>query len=122
MNDGTIRVYELAEVLEIKMQIEKGESLALAEFVLDIFGSEDRVIDNVLEPSDRQLFYFLEGSGVLSTGRETISLYDGRDWRIHYWIFNRDKIINQLKIEEKEKEEKREENIYDTLPAEAWAR
>ena len=122
MNDGIIRMYDLAKVLERKMQIEYEEALALAEFVLDIFGLEDRVIDNILEPSDRQLFYFLEGSGVLSTGRETISLYDGRDWRIHYWIFNRDKIINQLQIEEEKKEEKKEENVYDMLPAEVWAR
>ena len=31
-----------------------------AGFVMDIFGFQDRVIDNVLDPEDRQLFYILE--------------------------------------------------------------
>jgi hypothetical protein len=118
----TIKVNDLTKVLENKMKIEKEEAQSLAEFVLDIFGFEDRVIDNMLDPSDRQLFYFLEGNGIISTGRETISLYDGRDWRIHYWVFNRDLVVRLLKEEETKKKESTEEDIYATLPSEAWVR
>ncbi len=56
-----------------------------AGFVLDIFGFDDRVIDNVLDPEDRQLFYILEEEGMLVTEREETTLYDGREWRTHYW-------------------------------------
>jgi len=117
-----IRVKDLAKVLKGRMEIEEDEALALSEFVLDIFGFEDRVIDNILYPSDRQLFYFLEGKSILSTGRETISLYDGRDWRIHYWVFNRELVKHYLKEEEKKEKEKKEKDIYAELPPEAWAR
>jgi hypothetical protein len=117
-----IKVDDLTMVLKSRMEIESEEARALAEFVLDIFGLEDRIIDNLLYPSDRQLFYFLEGKGILSTGRETISLYDGRDWRIHYWVFNRDLVRHFLTEEEKRTKEKKEEDVYSELPPEAWVR
>lgn len=64
-----------------------------AGFVLDIFGFQDRVIDNVLDPEDRQLFYILEEEGMLTTEREETTLYDGREWRTHYWVFRKDVIL-----------------------------
>jgi hypothetical protein len=64
-----------------------------AGFVLDIFGFDDRVIDNVLNPEDRQLFYLLEEVGMLITEREETTLYDGREWRTHYWQIRKDTIL-----------------------------
>ena len=122
MDGWNITKKEFAKVLKNRMEIEEDEGLALAEFILDIFGYEDRVIDNLLGPSDRQIFYFLEGKSILSTGRETISLHDGRDWRIHYWVFNRERVGNFIE-QDKVKEERNETmDIYTTLPSEAWVR
>src|SRR3990170_2155985 len=95
-----------------------------ASFVMDIFGFDDRVIDNVLEPEDRQLFYILEEEGMLTTEREETTLYDGREWRTHYWLFKKTQVKD---MSEKEREMRRlkrtapsEEDVYNQLPAELW--
>jgi hypothetical protein len=72
-----------------------------AGFVLDIFGFDDRVIDNVLDPEDRQLFYILEEEGMLVTEREETTLYDGREWRTHYWQLKKNTILNYAMDENK---------------------
>src|SRR2546425_7189166 len=63
------------------------EARAMATHVLNFFGYSERIIDNVLEPEDRDAFYMLEDSGILTTEREETTLYDGREWRVHHWMF-----------------------------------
>ena len=72
--------------------LEYEEAFDLARHVLNFFGYETRIIDNVLEPEDRDAFYMLEDANILSTEREEITLYDGCEWRIHYWRFRTDSI------------------------------
>ena len=77
----------------------------LALHILNFFGYSDRIIDNVLEPEDRDAFYMLEDASILTTEREETTLYDGREWRIHYWLFRREKIadlIKNCKVDDKE--------------------
>lgn len=77
----------------------------LALHILNFFGYSDRIIDNVLEPEDRDAFYMLEDASILTTEREETTLYDGREWRIHYWLFRREKIadlIRNCKVDDKE--------------------
>src|SRR3989304_3522729 len=57
------------------------EARSMAQHVLNFFGYSERIIDNVLEPEDRDAFYMLEDSGILTTEREETTLYDGRGWR-----------------------------------------
>jgi len=64
----------------------------LAKHVVGFFGYGNRIIDNVLEPEDRDPFYMLEDAGLMTTEREETTLYDGREWRIHYWLFRLDRI------------------------------
>src|SRR3989441_8075573 len=64
----------------------------MAQHVLNFFGYSERIIDNVLEPEDRDAFYMLEDSGILTTEREETTLYDGREWRIHYSMFRKERI------------------------------
>jgi len=73
------------------------EARAMAQHVLNFFGYSERIIDNILEPEDRDAFYMLEDSGLLTTEREETTLYDGREWRIHYWLFRKDKILELVK-------------------------
>src|SRR2546428_8705903 len=63
--------------------MKEDEARAMATHVLNFFGYSERIIDNVLEPEDRDAFYMLEDSGILTTEREETTLYDGREWRVH---------------------------------------
>ena len=80
-----ITLKEMTKALEHKMKLNKEKAQKLAEFIMDAFGYENRIIDNVLKPDERQIFYMLEGEGFLTTEREQTRLYDGREWLTHYW-------------------------------------
>ena len=97
------------------------EAMMTAEHVLNFFGYGDRIIDNMLEPEDRDTFYILEDLGLLKTEREETTLWDGREWRIHYWLLNRERIV-ELATQGKKVEEKEEtiEDVYKELPEDIW--
>ncbi|NOQ53271.1 MAG: hypothetical protein GQ558_01550, partial [Thermoplasmata archaeon] len=86
------------------------------------FGYNDTIIDNILEPEDRDAFYMLEDLGLLMTEREETTLYDGREWRIHYWLFRKDKIDNLVRDPEAfDLEEDEMSSIYDDIPEDIWS-
>lgn len=95
---------------------------------MDLFGFDDRIIDNVLEHEERQLFYLLESEGILNTERDEITLYDGRIWRIHYWLLRKNKIYQYSQCEigdiDRVKMEKvhglPHKTIYSSLPKYMW--
>jgi hypothetical protein len=100
------------------------EARSMAQHVLNFFGYSERIIDNILEPEDRDAFYMLEDSGLLTTEREETTLYDGREWRIHYWLFRMDR-ISVLVEAEKEKDVcalPAEASVYQEIPDEIWTR
>ena len=99
------------------------EARMTAEHVLNFFGYGDRIIDNMLEPEDRDTFYILEDLGILKTEREETTLWDGREWRIHYWILNKPRILELTeKREEEEEKEEDAEDVYMDLPDDLWIR
>jgi hypothetical protein len=117
----TLEVFTNAIVNRIG--VDEADARHDANFVMDIFGFDDRIIDNVLEPEDRQLFYILEEEEMLRTEREENTLYDGREWRTHYWIFNKDNIFRYAK-EGNSKKEKKEESVdalYESISDEEWS-
>ncbi len=61
-------------------------ALNMARSILYFFGFADRIIDRSLETEERDLFYMLEDQHILRREQEETTLYDGREWRIHYWI------------------------------------
>jgi len=75
------------------------DARTIASHVLNFFGFNARIIDNVLEPDDRDTFYMLEDNGILETERDETTLYDGREWRIHYWMFRKDRIFDLARQE-----------------------
>lgn len=103
--------------------IQEEAAYELAHHVLNFFGYSDRIIDNILEPEDRDAFYMLEDATILTTEREETTLYDGREWRIHYWLFRREKIQDLIDglIKKKDEEEERD-TTYDDLPDDIWDR
>jgi len=125
-----ITLDDLSRAIANRVGISIDEARRDAGFVMDIFGFQDRVIDNVLDPEDRQLFYILEEEGMLTTEREETTLYDGREWRTHYWVIKKDTILKYAKNENKRKksvltdkqtvQDISDEAIYDALEDQAW--
>ena len=75
----------MTNAIKNKLKLKDQKAKKIAIFVMDTFGYETRIIDNILKPSERQLFYMLEAEGFLTTGRERSRLHDGREWMTHYW-------------------------------------
>ena len=103
----------------------KEEAEDMAQHVLNFFGYSDRIIDNVLQPDDRDLFYMMEDNGLMVTAREETTLFDGRDWRIHYWLFKRDKVFELADPNHKRNRKPEDDpvlKLYDNIPEDAWVR
>lgn len=119
-----ITLEDLAMAIAARVDIDMESALKDANFVMDLFGFEDRIIDNILEPEDRQLFYILEEEGMLLTEREETTIYDGRSWRTHYWFLNKETILKYKEEGRRKREEKRREkdasDIYNEIPEELW--
>ncbi|HEX08706.1 MAG TPA: hypothetical protein ENG38_02720 [Thermoplasmatales archaeon] len=125
-----ITLDDLSKAIANRVGIPIEEARRDAGFVMDIFGFQDRVIDNVLDPEDRQLFYILEEEGMLTTEREETTLYDGREWRTHYWILRKDIILKYAREENKRTrsvlsdkptlQDISDEAVYDELDDDIW--
>jgi len=129
-----ITLEDLSKAIANRIGIDIEEARRDAGFVMDIFGFDDRIIDNVLDPEDRQLFYILEEEGMLTTEREETTLYDGREWRTHYWRLKKDTILKYARkenknsrntlidkiIDKKQPKNISEEDIYETLTEDMW--
>lgn len=119
----TITLGELAlaiknTVHEHEMPDEVAEELAYR--VLNFFGHSGRVVDNVLEPVDRDAFYMLEDAGILTTEMEEVTLYDGKEWRIHYWLFRREHIRELIEGKASAAANAGNDSVYDSLTDEVW--
>ena len=126
-----ITLEDLSKAIANRVGIDIDEARRDAGFVLDIFGFDNRVIDNVLDPEDRQLFYILEEEGMLTTEREETTLYDGREWRTHYWVIRKDVISkyaddaaksNRKALSERMQlvQDISEEAVYDSVDDNMW--
>ena len=51
----------------------------MAGHALGFFGFYNRIIDNALEPTDRNLFYMFQDYDLLTTESEETTLWDGRE-------------------------------------------
>ena len=123
---GIVTLEELTQAIQNSPDnkgMEEEQAYELALHVLNFFGYSDRIIDNILEPEDRDAFYMMEDAGILTTEREETTLYDGREWRIHYWLFRREKIQELIDglVRQKEVEEEHD-STYDDLPDDIWDR
>lgn len=100
------------------------EVRSIAEYMMNFFGYTDRVIDNILLPTDRDIFYMLEEIGVLTVETFEVDLIPKKGWHIHYWVLRKRKlkeVVNKLR-EAPGKKEKVETSIYGSVSEEVWAR
>lgn len=122
---STLTVEHLAHAIRASIDKEgmpEEEALSMARHVMNFFGYSERIIDNVLEPEDRDAFYMLEDAGILTTEREETTLYDGREWRIHYWIFRKERIAELLGGKASVSGDGVEADVYNDIPQEIWTR
>jgi len=83
--------------------IDKEEARRMAEHMMNFFGYSDRIIDNILEPEDRDVFYMMEDSGIL---------------------MSKDRIyeLTNKKRSKEEKDDNEESTVYEEIPEEVWSR
>ncbi|MCL4450876.1 MAG: hypothetical protein M1386_06160 [Candidatus Thermoplasmatota archaeon] len=125
--DGPITVDLMARAISNGMsrqskRMSEQEAYDIAFHVLNFFGYSRYVIDNMLEPEDRDAFYMLEDLGILDTEREETTLFDGREWRIHYWLI-RPENVKKLAYSSGQKIDEvvsTESMVYDGLPDDVW--
>ena len=120
---GALTVEDLTRAIRNSIDragMKDDEARSIAQHVLNFFGYSERIIDNVLEPEDRDAFYLLEDSGILTTEREETTLYDGREWRIHYWMFRKERIAELVQVARAREELQRVGNVYDDVPEDFW--
>src|SRR3989337_1457872 len=120
---GALTVEDLTRAIRNSIDragMKDDEARAMAQHVLNFFGYSERIIDNVLEPEDRDAFYMLEDSGIRTTEREETTLYDGREWRIHYWMFRKDRIQELVQVA-KAREARERASIYEDVPEDVWS-
>lgn len=126
INDSTLTLDELT--LAIRNGIDKEgmpdeQAKEMAQHILNFFGYSERIIDNILEPEDRDAFYMLEDTGILTTEREETTLYDGREWRIHYWLFRKERIHELIDGKASADEDVTGSlSVYDELTDDMWQR
>ena len=122
---GTIMGMSLASLTaaiqtHIDPDMETITAEGMAEHALGFFGFYDRIIDNALEPTDRNLFYMFQDYDLLTTESEETTLWDGREWRIHYWKF-KPEAINALQKPKKEiVNDDPYAGVYDDVPDGLW--
>lgn len=120
-----LAIHELTEAIRQNIDEEMDPLVAegMAEHALGFFGYYDRIIDNALEPTDRNLFYMFQDYELLTTESEETTLWDGREWRIHYWKFKeglREKVLAKMNEEEEEEETDPYADLYTDISDRIW--
>lgn len=120
-----MKIDELARAISNGLSLQQRkmgseEAQSSAEHIINFFGYGTRVIDNMLEPEDRDVFYTMEDLGILETEREETTLFDGREWRIHYWILNVNRVIELSEMNIQTNSDDSTFDIYNEIPDEYW--
>jgi len=102
--------------------IDPEEAEEISEKIMNLFGYDKSITDNLLSSKERDLFYMLEDYDILTTEEETAYLPSGKRWRIHYWKIKEDKIREILSQENEKDEEEKEKSIYDDISNDIWKR
>jgi hypothetical protein len=104
-----------------KKGMDKEEVKKLAEYVMNFFGFEDTISDNLLKAKDRDVFYTLQDVGILTTFQDQITIKKGKIWRIHYWVLKKRDILRLANLTD-EVESEEDYAIYDEISNDVWSR
>src|SRR3989304_1387906 len=120
---GTLTVEDLTRAIRNSIDragVKDDEARAMSKHMLNFFGYSERIIDNVLEPEDRDAFYMLEDSGILTTEREETTLYDGRAGGVHHSVVPAGR-IGGIVLAAKEREARERASVYEDVPEDVWS-
>jgi len=104
----------------IDTEMDAEVAAGMAEHALGFFGFYNRIIDNALEPTDRNLFYMFQDYDLLTTESEETTLWDGREWRIHYWKFKPNASQYAARGDDDDEEEDPYAGLYEDVPQTVW--
>lgn len=104
-----------------KKGMDKEEIRKLAEYVMNFFGFDDTISDNLLKARDRDVFYTLQDVGILTTFQDQITIKKGKIWRIHYWVLKKNEILRLANLVE-EKKTRDDYTIYSEISNDVWNR
>jgi len=119
----------MTRAIKNKIGMDAEEAEKIAHLILDTFGYESRIIDNILTPNERQIFYMLQSEGFLSTSRERSRLHDGREWMTHYWKLQRKTIYHCAQNGQEQPvhkpvkntlKKKKKESVYTQITDDMW--
>ncbi|DAC25354.1 MAG TPA: hypothetical protein HA345_00065 [Candidatus Thalassarchaeaceae archaeon] len=122
MEIGGMTLKTLTDAIRSRVDegMEENVAESIAEHALGFFGFSNRIIDNALEPTDRNLFYQLQDYELLTTESEETTLWDGREWRIHYWKFKPKRVSEIAHRTAVEEEVDPYAGLYDEVPTDIW--
>ena len=119
----------LTKAIQRKLNVPGDEARKYAMILMDIFGYDDCIIDNVLDHHERKLFYQLQTKGILNAQQDEVILCSGKSWRIHYWMLQKQAIFPSVHMnpgrvtstKNKGAPSYKKHTIYSSLPEKAWA-
>ena len=103
----------LSRILK-KKGMNEMEIYEITDYLLSFFGFDDYIVDNILTPIDRDIFYYLEECGILKTESMEVNLLKGRQWRIHMWAYRKEK-IKEIIVSKEVKEIDDPKKIYEKI-------
>lgn len=113
----------LTRAMQERLHLDPEEAEERAELVLDLFGFDDEILDNLLEPQDRQLFYALERQGLITAKSEENQLWQGQDWRTHSWQMRPERVhAAATRPATSAPAFDETSSVYAALPATCWSR
>ncbi len=128
MSNGDIVTLDILITSLLKhYNISFDESKNIAELLLDIFGFENRILDNILSTKIRKLFYLLQEESILTTQHERGTITDGKLWDLYYWVINKEIIFQYANGKKTKKifsliphKESKKFSFYDKLSNSIW--
>ncbi|MCD6477138.1 MAG: hypothetical protein J7K26_03190, partial [Candidatus Aenigmarchaeota archaeon] len=105
---------QIAKAIMYKIdKISEEEAIECANLILDHFGFSEYCLDNLLEREDRDVFnYISDKIGIICPlAKERIILYNGKEWDIYNWFFDKVRALNFYQNFEKKKSKRQKSDV-----------
>lgn len=109
------RIAALALALREKFGMSDEDADEIAGIVAEVFGDQEEVNDETIDPSVRSIFYTLEAKKILTFRREEYSIETGERRRGFWWRVRPEELRKATSVPVSS-----DEDIYATLPRDAW--
>lgn len=126
-DDMPERFQDLCLTLQQRFGMPWDDAAAVARTVEDLFNGRRELDDEALDKELRAMFYDLQAKDVLRIRREEFNSSEGKTLRAFYWRLNEETLEEARRKAarshaERATESSTQDDVYDKLPEEAWAR